>query len=297
MADIDDYAAFIAVVDKGSLTAAARSLGRSLQVISRALARLERELGVELVRRTTRRLQPTPAGLAFQAKIKAALSDIDLARAEAERHGEVVSGRLRIGASVLFGPSYVVPVAAAFMRRWSGVEAELVLMDALSDLIEERLDLAVRIGELPTSRLRARLLARLRRVAFAAPSYISAHGAPRTPQDLSQHQCVVRTFGPEGEAWPLTIEGRVQRLSVRGHFKSNDAAACNEAVANGLGIGLAPFWQVRRMLDEGRVELVLTDFEPPPVPVHAVWVATPALPTRTRLFIDTLVARFAAERW
>jgi len=84
---------------------------------------------------------------------------------------------------------------------------------------------------------------------------------------------------------------------VRGHFKSNDAAACNEAVAAGLGIGLAPFWQVRRMLDEGRVELVLTDFEPPPVPVHAVWVATAALPARTRLFIETLVARFAAERW
>lgn len=297
MVDVTDYSAFIAVVDKGSLTAAARSLGRSLQAVSRSLALLESDLGVQLVRRTTRRSQPTPAGLVFHAKLKAALADIDLARAEAEQHGEATAGRLRVGASVLFAPHYVVPIAASFMQRWPGVEIDLVLDDGFADLVNDRLDVAIRIGHLPSSSLRIRPLAGLRRVVFAAPAYLAARGRPRTPYDLKQHSCVIQALGPEGDVWPLTINGQVERVSVSGSFHSNDAAACNEAVAAGLGLGLASFWQVRRLLDEGRIELLLTDYEPPPVAVQAVWVPTPALPIRTRLFIDTLAARFAAERW
>ncbi|WP_407174158.1 LysR substrate-binding domain-containing protein [Bradyrhizobium sp. STM 3562] len=297
MADLDDYAAFVAAVDHGSLTAAARALGRSLQGISRSLALLERELGTPLILRTTRRSEVTAAGLAFYDRIKAALGQIDLARAEAEQYGEVVSGRLRIAASVLFGPVYVVPVVATFMQRWPGVEVELVLNDGFANLVADRLDLAIRIGDLPSSGLRRRGLAHLRRVLFATPGYLERHGRPTTPADLARHHCVVRTIGPEQDAWPLTIEGQIAWIRVRGTFTANDAAACNEAVAAGLGIGLAPYWQIRRLIDDGRVELVLTDFEPLPVPVSAVWLPVAQLPARTRLFIDTLAARFSAERW
>ena len=148
MADqLEDYAAFIAIADHGSLTAAAKALGRSLQAVSRSLARLEDTLGTSLVLRTTRRSQVTAAGLVFRDRLKAALAEIELARAEAARHGEVVSGRLRVAASVLFAPAYVVPAASAFMQRWPGVEIELVQSDQFADLVSERIDIAVRIGE------------------------------------------------------------------------------------------------------------------------------------------------------
>jgi len=297
MAELNDYTALIAIVEHGSLTAAAKALGRSLQTVSRSLASLERELGVPLVLRTTRRSEPTAAGLAFRDRIKSALADIDLARAAAELHGEVVTGQLRIGAPLLFAPTYVVPVVSSFMQRWPGIGVELVLADSFADLIADRIDLAIRIGDLPSSGLRRRGLANLRRVLFATPGYLEQHGRPAVPSDLARHGCVVRTFGPEQDVWPLTINGKIAKTRVRGAFKANDAAACNEAVTAGLGIGLAPFWQIRRMVDEGRVELVLTGFEPPPVSVSAVWIPAPQLPARTRLFIDTLATRFAAERW
>jgi DNA-binding transcriptional LysR family regulator len=297
MADLNDYTAFVAVVEHGSLTAAAKALGYSLQAVSRSLALLERELGTPLVLRTTRRSQVTAAGLAFHDRVKAALADINLAREEAARHGEIVSGKLRIAASVLFAPAYVVPVASSFMQRWPGVDVELVLGDAFTDLVAERTDLAIRIGELPSSGLRRRGLAQLRRVLFATPGHLERHGRPVTPSDLARHQCVVRTIGPEQSGWPLTRDGAVVWTRVSGPFTANDAASCNAAVLAGLGIGLAPYWQIRSMVDDGRLELVLTGFEPPPVPVSAVWLPAPQLPARTRLFIDTLASRFSAERW
>lgn len=297
MAELSDYESFVAVVDHGSLTAAGRAIGRSLQAVSRSLALVEKELGVELVRRTTRRSEPTPAGRAFYARMKAALGEIDLARAEAERHGEVISGQIRIGASVLFAPAHLVPVAASFMQRWPGVEIEVVLSDRFADLVEERLDLAIRIGDLPSSSLRARRLAHLRRVVFATPSYLERKGRPVRLDDLRDHACIVRTFGPESDEWPFSIDGASVRVPVKGPFRSNDAAACNEAVAAGLGLGMAPYWQIRHLVDEGRAELVLTAFEPPPIPVHVLWVPTGGLPARTRAFIDTLAVRFSAERW
>lgn len=297
MADIDDYAAFIAIVDHGSLTAAARALGRSLQAISRSLTLLERELGAALLLRTTRRSQVTPAGQAFHGRIKTILAELDLAREEAARHGEIVQGRLRIAGSVLFAPSYVVPAAASFMQRWPEVEVELQLSDQFADLVLERIDVAIRIGELAPSALRRRGLGQLRRVIVATPSYLERHGRPAHPTDLARHQCVVRTFGPDQDSWPLTVDGAIIPTRVAGTFAANDASACNAAVAAGLGIGLAPYWQVRAMIDEGRIEPILTSFEPPPLPVSAVWLPVPHLPARTRLFIDTLAARFAAERW
>lgn len=296
MSTLENYAAFVAIVERGSLTAAARHLGRSLQSVSRALAALEAELGIVLVRRTTRTARPTEAGLAFHARIAAALADIALARDEAAQHGAVTGGRIRVAASTLFAPRYVVPAVAAFMTRHPGVEVEMRLADRAADLIGEDIDVAVRIGALPSSGLTARRLASLRRIAFAAPGYLAAHGRPAHPAELADHRCVVRAMGPESDRWPFLIDGQEVRIRVDGPFRADDAAACNEAVAQGLGLGMAPLWQVLPLVDQGRVEIVLPGFEPPPVDVHAVWPGGRALPARTRLFIDHLVARFAAER-
>ncbi|WP_266170029.1 LysR family transcriptional regulator [Dyella subtropica] len=292
MAGIDDYRVFIAVVEQGNLSAAARHLRCSLQTVSRVLAGLERELGVELIHRTTRRAQPSAAGLAFHARIKAALADIDLARSSLAEHGAKIEGSLRIGGSTQYAPVHVVPLMAAFMERYPDVEVELVVDDGHADLLRDRLDAAVRLGELPDSRLQARLLGRLRQIAFASPGYLAIHGRPRTPAELARHECVLRRSARDAQTWTFTRHGKSLPVEVEGRFSANNAAACNVAVAGGLGIGLAPLWQVRSLLDQGLVEQVLAPYGLPSMPVHIVWPASKQLPARTRAFID-----FVASRW
>lgn len=296
MASLDDYRVFIAVVEQGNLSAAARYLQRSLQAVSRALASLESELGVELIQRTTRRAQPSEAGSAFHARIKAALADIDLARSELAEHGARIDGTLRIGGSTQFSAPYVVPVVAAFMERYPAVQVELVVADHHADLQREKLDAAIRLGELPASRLHARQLGMLRMVTIGAPGYFARHGRPRTPAELRKHACIVRrTSGPVSQRWDYRRAGRKQAVDVRGRFSADNAAACNAAVAAGLGIGVAALWQVRSLLEQGRLETVLDDWQLPGLPLHIVWSPSKQLPARTRAFIDFVAARWTAE--
>lgn len=297
MESLDDYLNFIAIVDAGSLTAAARDTGRSLQAVSRSLAALETALGTQLIQRSTRKLHVTPAGVAFHQRMRLVLADIAAARAEVRNEAKVVSGSLRLAAPALFGATYLTAMAADFMRRWPRLELDLVLGERHADLLAEKLDVAVRLGELPDSSLHARPLASLRRVFFASPSWLRTHGQPDTPMALASLPCVVRTIGKDRNRWPFMQDGELRHVKVAGSFRANDAAACNEAVACGLGAGLAPYWQVRLLADEGRVQLMLSGFEPPPVPVHAVWPAGTRLPARTRLLIDHLVRQFSNLRW
>lgn len=295
MASLDDYRVFIAVVEQGNLSAAARHLHRSLQAVSRSLASLEHELGVELIQRTTRRAQPSAAGLAFHARIKTALADIDLARSELVEQGGRIDGSLRIGGSTQFSAPHLVPVVAAFMERYPDVAVELVVADHPADLHREKLDAAVRLGELPDSRLHARQLGMLRQVTIGAPGYFAMHGRPRAPADLRRHECVVRRSASEAQRWSYQRAGKRQQVDVHGRFSADNAAACNAAVVAGLGIGVAALWQVRSLLDQGRLEQVLESWQLPALPVHIVWPPGRQLPARTRAFIDFIAARWAVE--
>ena len=293
---IEDFQAFVAIVDKGSLTAAAKQLGRSLQSISRSLATLEGDHGVELIARTTRRSAATEAGLAFYRRLGAALSEIEAAKLETSNRTSEPAGLLRITSSTVFAPLYVVPAVCAFLESHPKVDIELDMSDGYVDLISQGFDLAIRIGELPDSSLKARRLADLRRVVFAAPDYFAKHGRPKVPGDLAGHQCLVRTSARDSDAWPFLVGGRLKTVKVAGRFRSSGALAVNEAAVHGLGIATAPLWQVRPLVDRGVVELILTRFEPPLLPVHAVWPATRLLPAKTQLFLDYLAARLKAER-
>jgi DNA-binding transcriptional LysR family regulator len=293
---IEDFQAFVAIVDKGSLTAAAKQLGRSLQSISRSLATLEGDLGVELIARTTRRSAATEAGLAFYRRVGAALSEIEAAKLETSNRRSEPVGLLRITCSTVFAPLYVVPAVCAFLESHPKVDIDLDMSDGYVDLISQGFDLAIRIGELPDSSLKARRLADLRRVVFAAPDYFAKHGRPKVPGDLAGHQCLVRTSARDSDAWPFLVGGRLKAVKVAGRFRSSGALAVNEAAVQGLGIANAPLWQVRALVDRGVVELILTRFEPPRVPVHAVWPATRLLPAKTQLFLNYLAARLKAER-
>lgn len=293
---IEDFQAFVAIVEKGSLTAAAKQLGRSLQSVSRSLAALEGDLGIELIARTTRHSAATEAGRAFYRRVAAALSEIEAAKLETSNRRSQAAGLLRITGGTSFAPLYIVPAVRAFLEAHPKVDIELDVSDGYLDLVGQGFDLAIRTGELPDSSLKARRLATLRRVVFATPGYFARHGRPRAPDDLIQHECIVRTAARDGNEWPFLVGGRLKTVKVAGRFRSNGAWAANEAAVQGLGIANAPLWQVRSLVDLGAVELVLTRFEPPPVPVHAVWPSTKLLPAKTQLFVEYLGARLKEER-
>ncbi|WFU21553.1 LysR family transcriptional regulator [Bradyrhizobium sp. CB1717] len=294
VASIADYAVFLAVLDEGSLTSAATRLGRSLQSVSRSLARLEDDLGVELVSRTTRRLNPTQAGLEFSDRIRLALTTIDAAREDLLASNRRLAGTIRVGTSSLFGPEYVTPVLSQFLTRNPEIDLELVLSDERVDLVAEKLDFAVRIGNLPDSNLRIRRLGGLSWAVFASPVYLAAHGRPEHPEELSRHECVLRAG--DDDRWAFGGDGK--RIEVHGRFRSESAAARNAAVASGFGIGIAPLWQVRRLIDQGIVEQILVGHEPPPIPLQIVWPkrGTGGMPRRVRAAIEFLVARLSAQR-
>ena len=289
-----DYATFLTIIDEGSLTSAAARLGKSLQSVSRSLARLEGDLGVELVSRTTRRLRPTEVGLEFAGRIRLALTTIDAAREDLLASDRRLAGNIRIGTSSLFGPEYVVPVLSQFLRRHPEIDVELVLSDEHVDLVAEKLDFAIRIGNLPDSNLRVRRLGGLSWAVFAAPAYLAAHGRPEHPRDLPHHQCVLRTS--DDDRW--IFGSRKRRIEVQGRFRSESAAARTAAVASGFGIGLAPLWQVRRLIEQGIVEQILVGHEPPPIPLQIVWIkpGSGTLPRRVRVAMDFLAAGLSALR-
>jgi DNA-binding transcriptional LysR family regulator len=294
---IDELTAFLAIVEKGGQTAAARHLGQSLQSINRSLARLERTVGVELVSRTTRRSSPTEAGLAFYRRIKPALTEINDAKREAANRRTEPSGLIRIGAPVLFAPAYVVPIVCEFLQQHSQIEIELRVSDRPVDLAQHGLDLAVRIRHLPDSRLKARRIGELRAVVFGSPAYFARHGRPRHPDDLAKHHCILRAADDHApERWPFRIAGKHKSVRVHGRFRTDSTAAMHTAVAGGLGIGRAPLWQIRPLVDAGAVEVILEDFEIPKIPIHVVWSPTKMQLARIKLFTDLLAARMKRAR-
>jgi DNA-binding transcriptional LysR family regulator len=293
---MQDIEAFLAVIEAGSQTAAARRLGRSLQSVNRSLAALERSVGVELVRRTTRQSFATEAGLAFYRRVKPALAEIGEARAEAANRRARPSGLLRIAAPVLFGTTYVVPAIAEFMARYPRIETDLKVSDGAIDLVGDRFDLAVRIRELSDSSLKARRLGDLRTVVYGTPDYFARHGRPAHPDDLTRHRCVMRSRAGESDAWRFQVGGRRRTVRVSGGFRTDGTAAAHAAACNGVGLGYGPFWQIRDQVERGTVVLVLEAFEAQRIPIHAVFPPSRMPPAKTQLFVDLLAERLKRER-
>ena len=291
MSRIEDFEAFIAIVEHGSLTAAAASLQRSLQSVSRSLTALEQEVGIELLQRTTRGSSASAVGLEFYQRLKPAIAAINQAKVAAARGITDPAGELRVGAPVLFGPKFLVPIIAEFMSQYPQVSVDLELSDAFVDLAAGQLDIAVRIGDLPDSGLRARRLGTLRRVVFGAPGYLDRHGAPEHPSDLARHCCLVRTVDSRPGLWRFNVDGKPHSVLVHGAFRSNTISALYAAVTAGLGLGYSPLWQIKDLVDTGQVRLVLQAFEPTPVPIHVLWQDSASVPAKVRAFVDFLGSR------
>ncbi|MGN6666032.1 MAG: LysR family transcriptional regulator [Trinickia sp.] len=297
MHSLRELETFVAIAEDGSLTGAARRLGRSLQAVSRGLQTLEGQMGATLVIRTTRTSRLSAAGERFYGRVKAILADLEIAQTEVAEDAQRLTGRLRVNAPTLFGPRFIVPLVSEFLLRHPELHASVTLSDEFSDPATSGADVTVRIGATPDSRLVARKLADVRRVAFASASYLAAHGHPHSPADLASHACVVRTGLPHPYRWNFTARtGEAVSVAVAGRFDSDQVAAVNGAVVAGLGIGLAAFWQIRNAIDTGHVSIVLPEYEPAPLPLFALWPRTRKMPARTRLLIDFLAARLAGEK-
>lgn len=295
MSRLEDLEAFVHIADTGSLTAAARRLDRSLQAVSRSLASLEEELGVQLVHRTTRRSALSDAGQAFYQRVKPAVLEIKEAQLDVANRRTEPSGILRVGAPMLFGPDFLVPIIAEYMEAYPQVEVDLQLTDSFVDLSGEGLDVAVRIADLPDSSLQGKKLGALRRVVFGAPSYFARHGRPAHPADLHDHACIVRTVDSQPGKWAFQVEGKRRMVSVHGAFRSNTMAAIYSAVSSGLGLGYSPLWQIRHLVEAGHVEVILEEFEPRPVPIHALWQESRLPPAKIRVFVDLLARRLRLD--
>ena len=261
---------FVAIVDAGSLTAAAERLDRSQPAVVRTLAALEKHLGARLLNRTTRRMSLTPEGADFLERSRQILSDVEEAETAINRESAEPHGHVRITAPQQFGSLHVTPVVARLVREHPALTAELLLLDRNINLIEEGVDLAIRIGPLPDSGLVAIPVGKLRRVVCASPALLDEVEPPTHPSDL-ESLCCVRLQLTKSGTWTFVDAGKPFSVRVSGPLACNQISAAVNACENGAGFGQFLSYQVQESLRTGRLVRVLVDFEQTDIPVHVVY--------------------------
>ncbi len=287
---------FAAVAEAGSLSAAARNLGEPLTNVSRALAQLEARLSSTLIERTTRRMVLTDAGRDYLETCRSVIEQIEAAESRITGEAGDLSGTIAVTAPVAFGRMHVVPLVAAFLASFPRIDARLLLVDRVVDLIEEGIDVAVRIGELPDSALIAKRVGTLNMVVCASPGYLDRHGVPSAVAELARRDCV--TFGglPGGTRWNFKSKryGR-NSVRVRARLSVNTADGALDAAAAGAGITRVLSYQAKGALDDGRVRTILDRFDDTAIPIHLVYRPTRTESPRVREFVRFAAARFRAS--
>ena len=289
---LDRLALFLAIVDSGSLAAAARRTGRSPPVVTRVLGDLETELGVRLAERTTRRLSLTDAGLRLAEHARRLVGDFDESMRDVAGEGATPRGRLRISGPLTFGRLHLGPIVTAFLDAYPDVTVDLSLEDRPIDLVEEGIDLALRIAHLDDSSLLARRVGAVRRIVVASPRYLKQRGQPADPADLAAHDVVLFANQANGREWRfLSPTGRERQVRVTARLQVNRAEAAIDAARAGKGIVHVLSYQVADDLARGRLVRLLRDFERPAIPVHIVLPTARLMPPRVRAFLDFAVPR------
>jgi DNA-binding transcriptional LysR family regulator len=290
---------FAQVVESGSFSAAADKLGLSATATSRHVAELEAHLRTRLLNRTTRRVSLTESGRAFYERSVQLLADLDEAEQEALRAAVVPRGTIKLTASVNFGARHVAPAIAEFLAAHSEVRFDVSLSDRVVDLVEEGFDLAIRIGPPGSENIVARKLGETRLVPCASPAYLAAHGAPQVPEDLARHNCFTYEYVTPRNLWRFRDPGGGERpVRVSGNLHSNNGDLLAEAAARAAGIVFEPAFIVGPEVRAGRLVPLLQDFEPPAMPIYAVYPSRKHLSAKVRLFVDFLIERFSrAQDW
>ena len=286
---------FVAVAEEEGFAGGARRLGLSPPAVTRAIAALEHRLGVKLLNRTTRFVRVTDAGARYLESARRILSEIDEADEAAAGSHATPRGELAVTAPVLFGSLYVVPGIVDYLGRYPDVSVSALFLDRVVGLLEEGLDVGVRIGELPDSTLRAIPVGFVRRVVCASPRYLKRHGAPREPGELAGHVVVAASPVSPSVEWRFGAGKRsvIAKIKPRLSVTSNDAAI--RAALLGFGITRLMSYQVADHLAAGRLERVLAAQEPPPLPIHVIHVEGRRASAKVRAFVDLLVDRLRAN--
>ncbi len=276
---------FVQIADQGSLTAAAHVLGSSLPAVVRALAAYEALLGVRLFNRTTRRISLTDEGRRHLDSCRLVLAAVDESEAALSAEARAPVGHLSVTAPVLFGQMYVAPAITRFVQAHPGMRCSVVLLDRMVNLLEEGLDVGIRIGPLDDSSLVALPLGQIRRVVVASPALLRRQGAPKHPRELLRAQCV--RVSPGAQGWgPFRDGAKTLRLPVTGHLDFNHVLPAVQACVAGAGFGHFFSYQVAPYVAQKQLRIVLESFEPPPRPISLVYPHARLLPMRTRVFID-----------
>jgi DNA-binding transcriptional LysR family regulator len=283
---IDAMQAFVTVADLKGFAPAARKLGLSPSGVTRLIAALEDRLGARLLQRTTRQVTLTDAGARYLERARRILSDVEEAESAAEGERTRPGGRLVVSAPNGFGRLHVSPVMSAYLKRYPEVSADLRLSDRMINLVEEGVDLAVRIGHLPDSTLVARHVGEMRRIVVASKEYLKRRGEPKTPEAIADHDTIhfgAMTAEPE---WRFVADGREIRISSTPRFASNSADAAIQYAEAGGGLTRVLAYQAADSLKAGRLKIVLAPFAPPALPIHIVYPTSRLLSAKVRTFID-----------
>lgn len=289
MNQVSELAFFIQLIRSGSLAATARELNLTPPAVSKRLAHLEQRLGVRLLNRTTRSISLTSEGELYLLNAQRILGEIEEMERQVSSSRAAPKGLLRVNAPLGFGRAYVGPAVSSFVKRYPDVEVQLQLTDRPINLPNDAIDVAIRFGELPDSRLIARRIAANRRLLCASPTYLQAFGRPETPKDLMRHNCIVlRQNDAAFGVWRLSRGKQSESIKVRGSLSTNEGEVALNWALEGHGILMRAEWDLAKYLRSGRLEEVLAEYETPPADIYAVYLERLNLSAKVSFFVDHL---------
>jgi DNA-binding transcriptional LysR family regulator len=286
---IDAMQAFVAVADLQGFAPAARKLGLSPSGVTRLIAALEDHLGARLLQRTTRSVTLTDVGARYLERIRRILADVEETEGSVQDERTRPSGRLVVSAPVGFGRLHVSPVMSAYLTRYPEVSGELRLSDRMINLVEDGVDLAVRIGHLADSTLVARHVGEMRRIVVASDGYLERRGEPKTPEAIASHLTIQFGAMVASPEWHFVQDGREVRVACTPRFTTNSAAAAIQYAEQGGGLTRVLAYQAAEAIKAGRLRIVLEKFEQPPLPIHIVYPTSRLLSAKVRTFIDLVI--------
>ena len=294
MDQIEGMRLFVRVAELGSFASVAQQMGVARSVVTRKVAALEAHLGVKLIARSTRRLNLTSAGAGYLEKCREILQLMAAAETEIAEDRQIPRGAIRLGLPLIFGVRYLAPLLLEFSERHPAVELDMDFSDRRINLIEEGVDMSIRITDQLGPREVARRISSSRMVVVAAPDYLVRHGEPKHPAELTAHECLGYTFADKG-AWPFMVDGQLRGFPVHGRLQANNGEVLLEAAARGLGIVCEPTFIAGVALATGTVREILVDFPIPELGVYAVFPGNRHIPHRVRVLADFLAERLAGD--
>lgn len=289
-----EIAAFVEVARSKSFVRASEHLQTSVSAVSRAVASLESRLGVRLLQRSTRRVGLSEAGRLHLPRCEGLLSELAESEAAASERNTALRGVLRASVPGGFGLTHLAPILPAFLRDHPQLSLDLQMTNRFVDLIEEDYDVAIRVGTLRDSRLAVRKLGANRRILVASPDYLSRHAAPRHPEGLADHACLILDIGAHPESWHFVNKTKRHTISVKGPLRSNHVLALREASVQGAGIALLPSFSLADAIADGSLVRVLPYWQTPEQGIYAVYPSNRLIPAKVRAFVEFIGERLRA---